>query len=770
MRIGSKALVIIVILFFFTNSFAEADLLVNLDASELSEGILNSWSNTGALGGSFVNDTTNGRAKDASKPVVETVDGRKAVTFDGTDRLQSDFLAPVSLGNANPFTIAVWAFNPTIETNENILSWCDRYYSTADEQYGAFGWGSSTTSGAYYRYGSDLAYSTVPSAGQWHHITLTFSGGGTGTFKVYVDGELNNSITISSPDVDLQYGYPIVLGGMWWSNNSQEWFNPFSGSLASVQIYDYELSSSEIADLTGPALLVDLDAARLRFGTLEIWPNKGQLGGIFTNNGTSPEVEIIEPYRAVTFDGNDILQSDFFAPSSLGDTNPFTIAVWAYNRDVALNESMVNWCDRGDSPASGQYGTLDWGTNISEGVAYYRYGEDLSYNNVPSANTWHHIAVTYPGGDLGTFRVYVDGIEDNSLTINSEAYDMQSGHHFVLGQMLWTGHSPDWVHPFSGSLASVKIYNYELNQQEVEALAFNTPTEDISGGPDGPGIDITFFIANDQHYGVGQRTANQTTIDQMNALPGNTYLDGNMVNFPMAVVAIGDLTQDGLQSEWEMFVTDYGLTGYEGRLDFPVYEGWGNHDQHPGASTAVTEGIKSRNQIRLGLTNISGNGYHYSWDWDGVHFVMLNIYPGVGEGDPASWGAPMDSLPFLVEDLAQYAGDPGRAVVLFMHNAFDGWGLANWTKWEQDAFYDAIKNYNVIAMFGGHGHAVLSGQWHGIDYYEVAATQPLGGDNGFAVVHITNSTLMVANRLNASDAWGQVYEKELNLPVSELNY
>jgi len=86
-------------------------------------------------------------------------------------------------------------------------------------------------------------------------------------------------------------------------------------------------------------------------------------------------------------------------------------------------------------------------------------------------------------------------------------------------------------------------------------------------------------------------------------------------------------------------------------------------------------------------------------------------------------------------------GQSGRGIVLFIHCAFDGWGLADWAPWEQDAFYQAVKGYNVMALIGGHGHVVLNGQWNRIDYYEVGATHLLDGDNGYAssILPRTNS-------------------------------
>ena len=78
---------------------------------------------------------------------------------------------------------------------------------------------------------------------------------------------------------------------------------------------------------------------------------------------------------------------------------------------------------------------------------------------------------------------------------------------------------------------------------------------------------------------------------------------------------------------------------------YPTFEGVGNHDG--GNSTdpesgLVRRAVMSRNKNRANLTNsvvsnysLSDNSLHYSWDWSGVHFIMLGVYPGT-EGDCAS--------------------------------------------------------------------------------------------------------------------------------------
>lgn len=268
--------------------------------------------------------------------------------------------------------------------------------------------------------------------------------------------------------------------------------------------------------------------------------------------------------------------------------------------------------------------------------------------------------------------------------------------------------------------------------------------------------DVTFLIASDTHYGLDQWATNEALnkecIDRMNAIPGTAYPTeiGGTVDSPRGVVLTGDLTDSGTSDNWygywilwwymDGFVDDYGVNG-EKRIDYPVYEGYGNHDIHNVSSWVVPDDIANRNLSRPGVVNISGNGYHYSWDWDNVHLVQLNVYPG-GAGDAA------DSLDFLIQDLADNVGGSRRPVVLFHHYGFDPFGTGWWTQEERQAYYAAIEGYNVIAIFNGHNHATQHRRWNDIDTFTIANAS----SQKFFVVHITDNELVVATR--SSDDWG----------------
>lgn len=142
--------------------------------------------------------------------------------------------------------------------------------------------------------------------------------------------------------------------------------------------------------------------------------------------------------------------------------------------------------------------------------------------------------------------------------------------------------------------------------------------------------ELTFYALSDIHYGAQASSQDESPIVQcpkvnwINNLPGAEYPDvvGNhTVKKPRGIIMAGDMINDGARAEkapkqWENYIADFGVNG-EGRCKFPVYEGFGNHDVSE--KRFIENKIKERNQQRMDLgyiSNLSENGYHYSWDWE----------------------------------------------------------------------------------------------------------------------------------------------------------
>ncbi|HAO99468.1 MAG TPA: hypothetical protein DCQ83_05435 [Fibrobacteres bacterium] len=277
-------------------------------------------------------------------------------------------------------------------------------------------------------------------------------------------------------------------------------------------------------------------------------------------------------------------------------------------------------------------------------------------------------------------------------------------------------------------------------------------------------VDITFFSVSDPHYGQTGAPSSGTGITQkdtsrarmpgiLNALPGTTYptaAGGGTIAEPRAVLVVGDLIEMIDSALWARYTADYGVTG-DKKLRFPTLEALGNHDFYTTGTIKDTlylvDRMRQRNALRkLGLTAMDSTEYHYSWDWDGVHFINLNLYAGSTELGYSGY-RPMNALAFLQKDLAENVGNSGRPVFIMEHypvndNTYFPQAL-------RTPFYNAILNYNVIGILHGHSHAQAIYTWNNnnmgtktFDIYDDGTVM----DGDIMVFHITDGRMVATHR------------------------
>jgi hypothetical protein len=303
--------------------------------------------------------------------------------------------------------------------------------------------------------------------------------------------------------------------------------------------------------------------------------------------------------------------------------------------------------------------------------------------------------------------------------------------------------------------ADSTCYIQTLAHEQVNLLA---PARDFTP------TDFTFFVTSDIHifrdtYDPATQSAHPVKLNNFGPLSGTTWPANNngiptgFVNFPTAVVVPGDLTTGARTYQLQAYRLGWESGNDPGYgINYPVYFGLGNHDISSlpngfGANTA-DGGLMMRQYLYNRLGGLVGPGVphmdssgdsctpvgtwncpdlgpyggslNYSWDWQGVHMVMLNtwagdqniIYPGIGQGIGA------DELPggiqWLANDLAYYVGNSGKPVILFQHYTFVDVGGVAWSAGDYQTFFNTIQNYNVIAMFAGHTHQLEvfnKGEW-----------------------------------------------------------
>ncbi|ADB15937.1 metallophosphoesterase [Pirellula staleyi DSM 6068] len=273
---------------------------------------------------------------------------------------------------------------------------------------------------------------------------------------------------------------------------------------------------------------------------------------------------------------------------------------------------------------------------------------------------------------------------------------------------------------------------------------------------------IAFFVAGDTHFLAQEEkpeAIDETSaaicgrlVETLNRLPGETIpaeAGGGTVIAPRGLIHTGDIIDTGdkqsavhkvmQRTEFAKFEEEYGVTGTEGRLKYPVYEVFGNHDSPRGEGHALDK-IAARSKKRKDLRSLSKNGLHFSWDWNGIHFINLGLIVGSDSAiDRKRRYAAAGSLEFLLEDLRDNVADPQTPIVITHHIDIARYttacdlaipaGSKEWDPCDVQAFYRAIKDHNIAAIFYGHTHARSAFLWDGVSPKAERGIQVFNADN-----------------------------------------
>lgn len=234
---------------------------------------------------------------------------------------------------------------------------------------------------------------------------------------------------------------------------------------------------------------------------------------------------------------------------------------------------------------------------------------------------------------------------------------------------------------------------------------------------------VRFLVSADcqyQNHDTDREAVSNTTMQRMQSIVSEP------TNRVRGILLAGDLTQWARVDEWDQYCDS--IRGYE---EF-YYDGLGNHDLldvqnlweidscfFSGDSApwcaipeVLADTVRNRKHRTTKTNKAPGTAPHYSWDWNDVHFVQLNLFPGDDPtNDPAATdGAELDpanALSFLIDDLAEHVHNSGRPVVLIHHYGVDTFSINGhwWSDSERLAYWNAIAPYNVAGIFTGHWHA-----------------------------------------------------------------
>lgn len=170
-----------------------------------------------------------------------------------------------------------------------------------------------------------------------------------------------------------------------------------------------------------------------------------------------------------------------------------------------------------------------------------------------------------------------------------------------------------------------------------------------------------------------------------------------------------------------------------------VYLGVGNHDTYWNqeyAGTFINQFLSEPYPTAMmRFLQSTNHAYQYSFMLGGIKFINLGLYPSFSFSGGIKTEKGISSLNFLMIELMStiinfpqtHKKDP---VILFFHYPMSGSWADWWSKAEKDALYDAIKNYNILAILVGHAHV------SSIHYFRGRIPTIQAADGNFADIHI----------------------------------
>lgn len=382
-----------------------------------------------------------------------------AATFDGID---GSIQIPVVV--ANDFTIAFWM--KTTATGGAGTQWYSGNGLVDGEVGGAGADFGTSLLGSKVAFGVGNPDTTIQSPtavndGAWHHVAVTRNGT-SGAMQLFLDGVPQASAT--GPTGTRTLPTSLRIGSI------QTGVRFFSGSLDEIRLYNYALTSAEIARLFRPR---NAPVAVYSFENNALdssgFGNHGAVaGGISYGAGNVGQVGQFNGA------GNSVV-----IPSPL--VNDFSIAYWIKTTATAGTGQWWSGAGIVDGEVSGAVN--DFGTALIGSKAAFGVGNaDTTITSTSAINDgqWHHVTATRASGS-GAMKLFVDGLLQATGT-------GPTGSRTAPNALRIAGMQPGYGY-LAGALDEVRLYTYPLSAGQVFAMANPAPAPWLSTDIGAPAAD-----------------------------------------------------------------------------------------------------------------------------------------------------------------------------------------------------------------------------------------------------------------------------------------
>ncbi|MHC4457061.1 MAG: LamG-like jellyroll fold domain-containing protein [Planctomycetota bacterium] len=302
-------------------------------------------------------------------------------------------------------------------------------------------------------------YDFTTHTNEWHHTVITFEKTGTnqGEAKIYIDGVLDNSGSLSQ-DIDptgsnLYIGYKSDLSGAY-----------FDGLIDDVRIYERALSDEEVWQLywegasepvahwkfdEGSGTTAN-DSAGSNHGTVygATWTS-GQIGGALSFDGDDDYV-LVPDSDSISIGNQDCTISAWIRP------NAFGFVIVSKVKDTADKEYDMKIVGDGKIHVS------------VEKNANNQYAETTT--SPITTSIWQHVAVTFDSSTTTPVFYYNGAFQASTSKINTLPDELDDDLYIGKAGGTYTGGHID------GLIDDIRIYNRVLSAEEIEELYQGGPT------------------------------------------------------------------------------------------------------------------------------------------------------------------------------------------------------------------------------------------------------------------------------------------------------
>jgi hypothetical protein len=281
----------------------------------------------------------------------------------------------------------------------------------------------------------------IANDGLWHHVVVLYNSTAD-TYSLYIDGEFSSSGSMGFSD---QGAATFYIGA-----SPTNFGERFSGALNDLRIYDYELSVSEIAALSGVVGHWRLDETS---GATALDSSVNANHGTYVN---SPTLNVNGAFPPTTSTAVELNGGDEYVTTNqslLNNLAEFTVSGWVRPDQVGLTTSFF-----------GQNDVIEIGIKNGTNQVHFwtsAAGEVNVSGELPIGQ-WTHIAAVGDGSDL---KLYINGIEAASGGSATSDYGT-SGSSFKIGEGVYNP-SGDF---FDGRVDDVRLFNRALCPDDVNAL------------------------------------------------------------------------------------------------------------------------------------------------------------------------------------------------------------------------------------------------------------------------------------------------------------